>query len=214
LHRRAAGAPAVINLSRALAKPHLRVAAFDDGPFRRGDRYAPLAGVVYDTPGTIESVRLGTVRVDARDATEMLGRWLRRPPFGPDVRAVLLDGITVGGFNLVDVEALSRISGRPVVALTRTAPDLPAMRRAIAQYFPRTRAARQRVIGRAPPHRVVLRDRTRFVTAAGCTLMEARALLERTTVRGAWPEPLRVAGLLARAVPPRAARRSQMGDPV
>jgi endonuclease V-like protein UPF0215 family len=149
-------------------------------------------------------MRLGWVRVDALDATDTLARWLASPPFGPNVRAVLLDGVTIGGFNLVDLVALHRRCGRPVIALTPKPPDLAAMRRAIARYFPRSRARRYRILRRVPLHRVALGGRPRFAAVAGATLEEAMTLLQRTTPRGAWPEPLRVAALLARAARRRA----------
>lgn len=211
-HGRRANRPVAINLARALGKPHLRVAAFDDGAFTRRHRYAPVAGVVYAPPGLLDALVRGRVRVDGLDATETIVALWAAGGFGEGPRAILLDGISLGGFNLIDLDRLHRATGRPVVSITRRRPEYAEMRRALATYFSSTLRERWR---RLRAHRlfpVLLNGSTRFLAAVGCSRAEAALLVRRVTVRGAWPEPLRLAGLLARAStrtikPPRAAPR-------
>jgi endonuclease V-like protein UPF0215 family len=50
---------------------------------------------------------------------------VRRSQFAGHVRAVLLQGIAVGGFNVVDVHALSRALRVPVLVVMRRPPDVP-----------------------------------------------------------------------------------------
>jgi endonuclease V-like protein UPF0215 family len=199
-HRSSRARPAPpINLARALGKRHLRVAAFDDGPFRRRARWAPLAGVVFVEPDQIDRLRLGRVRVDGDDATEaILGIW-NSPGFAPGPRAILLDGIAVGGFNVIDMERLARRTGRPVVSLTRRPPELASIRRALRKYFPRSFRRRWARIRARPLFRVATPAGPRYAACAGCRPEDARALLARLIVRGGVPEPLRVARLLAHA---------------
>lgn len=180
--------------------------AFDDGPFSRRQRRAPLAAVVYTTPGSVDQLALGTVGVDGRDATEVMLGMLRAPGFGAGLRAVVLDGISVGGFNVVDLDRLARRSGLPVVSLTRRAPDLSEMRRAIRKYFPGSFRPRWSAVRAHALFPVDLGGARRFAAAVGCTPVEAAALLRRITSRGGWPEPLRIARLLAHAEHPRAPR--------
>jgi uncharacterized protein len=175
------------------------VLAFDDGAFRRGDRWAPLVGVAYVTPSTVEGIVLDRVRVDGLDATDRILQLVRRSEFGGDPRAILLDGITVGGFNVVDARRLYRATGRPIITVTRKCPDYAAIRAALRRYFPKTLARRWRAMRALPLFERSLSGRARFIAAVGCTEEEALALLERTTMRGSWPEPLRVARLVARA---------------
>ncbi|MGI0151859.1 MAG: DUF99 family protein, partial [Thermoplasmata archaeon] len=139
-----------MSLARALAKEHVTVAAFDDGPFRRGDRWAALAGVLFTTPGTVAALALGRVRVDRLDVTSALLRLLRRPGFERGARAIVLDGISFAGFNLVDLPELARAAGRPVLTVTRDRPDRAALRRALRRYFPRTAEERERRLRARP----------------------------------------------------------------
>ncbi|HEV2316445.1 MAG TPA: DUF99 family protein [Thermoplasmata archaeon] len=186
-------------MARALGKEHLRLAAFDDGPFTRRHRWAPLAGVVCSTPDTLEVLRLERVRVDGMDATDAILRLWRTTGFREGPRAILLDGISYGGFNLVDLDRLHRRTGRPVVSLTARRPDYGAIEAALRKYFPRTFRERWRRVRSHPVFAVRVGPARRWAAAVGCRRVDAARLIARSTMRGAWPEPLRLARLLARA---------------
>jgi hypothetical protein len=173
----------------------LRAVGFDDGPFdRRGSRIVPVAGIV--CAGTrFEGMVLGAVRRDGRDATRVLSALLRGGKFLPQVHLVLLDGITLGGFNVVDLEALAAALGRPCAAVMRRPPDLAAVERAV-RALPGAEGRLARLRRAGPVHRL-----GRFVfQVRGAGPEETAAALEAVTDRGAVPEPLRLAHLVAAAV--------------
>lgn len=173
----------------------LRAVGFDDGPFVRGRRGdVGVAGVV--CAGTrFEGLVWGQVRQDGWNATDALVRLLVPGKFLPQLHLVLLDGLSFGGLNLVDLPALARRLARPCVAVMRRPPDLPAMERAVARL---PRAARRLALLRAagPIHEV---GRFTFQVAGAPPDATADALA-RLTDRGAVPEPLRLAHLVAAAV--------------
>jgi endonuclease V-like protein UPF0215 family len=173
----------------------LRAVGFDDGPFARpGPRRVPLAGVV--CAGTrFEGLVWGAVRRDGWNATSVLAGLLRAGKFLPQLHLVLLDGITLGGLNVVDLEALAAALGKPCAAVMRRPPDLAAVERAVRRLPGAGR--RLGLLRRAGPvHRL-----GRFVfQVRGAGPEETAAALERITDRGAVPEPLRLAHLVAAAV--------------
>lgn len=193
----------VLALRRALGKSHPRVVGVDDGAFARTDRHAPIAAVLVSLPDRVESVQLSRVRVDGRDGTDRIISMVRRLRGLEGVRAVLLDGAVVGGFNVVDLDGVRRALGMPVVALTRRAPDFPGIRAALTRWFPRTAAERWGVLRRHRLFRVPTGGEPLWAAAAGCTAADAALLVRRSSVLGYWPEPLRLAHLVASA-----ARRS------
>jgi len=190
-------------LRRSLGKAHPRVVAVDDGAFDRGDRTAPIAAVVVALPDYVEAIRTDRVRVDGRDATERVVAVVRA--IGPldGVRAVLLDGAVLGGFNIVDLDAVHRALGRPVVAVTRRPPDFARIRAALSKWFPRDARRRYRLL---TAHRLfpvpTAGDQPIRAAAVGCSSIDATRLVQRTAIRGHWPEPLRLAHLVASAVGP------------
>ncbi len=118
---------------------------------------------------------------------------------------MLLDGVVVGGFNVVDLDRLHRAIGWPVIAVTRGDPDRTRIRRALRRWFPRDAARRERLLFRHRLFRVPTTARPIRASSVGAPSRDAAALLARATVRGLWPEPLRLAHLVAsaRALSPR-----------
>ncbi len=181
----------------------------DDGAFARDDRTAPIAAVIVSAPEQLEAARLGSVRVDGTDGTREVLAVVRSLGRLDGVRALLLDGAVVGGFNVLDLDALHAALGLPVVAVTRRPPDFARIAAALRRWFPRSAARRLALLRR---HRLVpVRTGAApiWAAAAGCSGADAAWLVRRTRVRGYWPEPLRLAHLVAsagrpvgRSVPP------------
>lgn len=179
----------------------------DDGAFARTDTHAPIAAVVLSAPDYVEAVRTGRVRVDGRDATARVVALVRATGPVEGVRALLLDGAVLGGFNVLDLDALHRALGLPVVALTRRPPEFARIRAALAKWFPRDAGRRWGLLTAHRLFRVPTAGRPLLATAVGCSRADAVRLVKRTTVRGFWPEPLRLAHLIASAGRPMSATR-------
>jgi uncharacterized protein len=173
----------------------LRVIGFDDVPWRH--RRAAAVGVVGAVcAGTrFEGMVYGSVRRDGWRATSALEALLLDGKFLPQIHLVLLDGIALGGFNVVDLPRLARTLQRPCLAVMRKLPDLPAMERA-ARRLPRPQA-RLAVLRRAGPIQVC----GPFVyQVCGADPREAGAALHRLTDTGNVPEALRLAHLIGGAI--------------
>ncbi len=173
----------------------LRAVGFDDAPFTRGHRgEVHVAGVV--CAGTrFEGLVWGHVRQDGWNATDVLVRLLAKGKFLPQLHLVLLDGLSFGGFNLVDLAALAERLERPCVAVMRRPPDLAAVERALRRLPGPER--RLRLLERAGP--VHLRPPFVF-QVRGAAPDEVAVALARVTDRGHVPEPLRLAHLIGAAV--------------
>lgn len=186
-------------MRRAIGKPHPQVVGVDDGAFDRRDRYARVAAVVMTLPEHVEAIRTGRVRVDGTDGTRRLIALVRG--LGPleGARAILLDGAVVGGFNVLDLDALHRELGLPVVAVTRRAPEFRRIRDALTKWFPRTASARWSLLRAHRLFPVPTSGQPILAAAVGCSRADAVHLVRRSTVRGYWPEPVRLAHLVASA---------------
>ena len=172
---------------------------FDDGPFlrhsvgRRPARVMVVGAVCART--RLDGVVSGHVRKDGADATALLASLVRNSQFDGHVRVVLLGGIAVAGFNVVDIHGLAAALARPVLVVARRLPRLPLIREALAKIPGGAR--RWRLIEAAGPMEPLGNV---FVQRAGLELDEARYLLKATTLHGHFPEPLRLAHLIAGGV--------------
>lgn len=175
--------------------------AVDDGPFRFGDEAALLVGLVVRGKGYLEAVCTSSVSVDRLDATETVADLVRGSRQHSQLKAVLLDGLTLAGFNVVDIEALHGSTGVPVVTVVDKVPDAVAIREALEGRFPDWEE-RYRLICQPETHSVMLADGGRLTChVAGMDAGEARELLRVTTLRGHLPEALRMADLVASGLP-------------
>ena len=184
-------------MRRALGKAHPRVVGVDDGAFDRSDARAPIAAVVLSAPDYIEAVRTSTVTVDGKDATARVIALVRSTGPLDGLRALLVDGAVLGGFNVLDLDALHRELCLPVVALTRKPPEFARIRSALRKWFPRDAGRRWQLLTAHRLFRVPTAGRPILASAVGCSRTDAALLVRRTTVRGHWPEPLRIAHLVA-----------------
>lgn len=172
------------------------VIGFDDGPFDRERRRgsALLVGAVCART-RLDGVVAGRVRHDGWNATDEMVRLIRDSPFNGHVRAVLLGGIAVAGFNVVDVHRLAAALERPVVVVARRPPRLEKMRAALTRLPGGDR--RWRLIEAAGPMEPIA---DLYIQRVGLTTTEARDLLAATTLHGHMPEPLRLAHIIAGGV--------------
>jgi endonuclease V-like protein UPF0215 family len=173
--------------------PGLKVLGFDDGPFP-SDWTGPVlvVGAMYHGGEFLEGVLCTHITKDGDDATERLIAAVTGSRFQAQLHGLLLHGVTLGGFNVVDLPRLHHDTGRPVLSVMRKEPDLAAMQAALAK-VPNGAAKWERLRAAGPVREL----NGLFVQPHGLSDAEAQALLRLITRRGKFPEPLRAAHLIA-----------------
>lgn len=176
-----------------MTAPLSNVVGFDDAPFahaHRGD--VTLIGCVCSRT-RLDGVLSGAVRRDGRNSTDRMIAMVSASPFAAHVQAVLLQGIAVAGFNVVDMHRLHRSLGVPVLAVARRKPDLDGIRRALQRTGSGWRRKWALIEAAGPMERAG----GVYVQRAGLSLAQAQHLLAATRLHGKLPEPLRLAHLIA-----------------
>lgn len=166
-----------------------------------------LAGVVVRRDRAVESVSFGRCTVGGSDATvgvgdvvEALGR--------PDARYVVVAGVALAWYNLLDLDALHERLDRPVLAVTfedsetlepalRDAFDGDALDARLDAY--RALPARQSVRVASDDGDDEGRGDVVYVRAVGIGDEHAAEVVRAFTHDGGRPEPVRVAREVARA---------------
>jgi endonuclease V-like protein UPF0215 family len=165
----------------------------DDAPFERSHRGdVPIVGAVY-AGERLEGVLSSKVRRDGANATERIAAMVAASRFHDQLGAVILQGIALAGFNVVDLQALHKRLGRPVLVVARKQPDLEAIRRALLDHVPGGRR-KWRLIERAGPMEPA---GDVWIQRAGLDRPQAHHLLDRHTRHGHLPDPIRTAHLIA-----------------
>jgi endonuclease V-like protein UPF0215 family len=176
----------------------------EDGPFlprRLGGSKAPLVVVKLDGPH-VTRIQAGWIDVDGLDATERALKLLASMRVSDC--PILLDGVTFGGFNLIDPRELQRRFRTPTIVAVGSRPDNRAVKRALVRHFPDWKKRWQIIRGLGPLRRVrtVAVENPIYYESFGCPSTVARRILSGWAIVSRMPEPLRVAGLVARGLFP------------
>ncbi|HYS71363.1 MAG TPA: DUF99 family protein, partial [Thermoplasmata archaeon] len=87
-------------------KAQARYLGIDDAPFAFGDAETEVVGILVRAPNYVEGATTTRVAVDGRDATAKLAAMIGRSRFRDNLALVMIDGAALGGFNVVDIQAL------------------------------------------------------------------------------------------------------------
>jgi hypothetical protein len=179
-------------------KPEIRILGVDDGPFILHRGYAPVVGVVFRGGYWLDGVLSTKIRVDGFDATDKIAAMIRDSPHYRQVRVIMLDGVTFGGFNVVDIKELHALTNLPVIVVTRDKPSFREIHAAVKN-LPNSAERWKAVQNAGKIFEVHTRSRGEKVYMELCGMREsdARKILQITSTRSSIPEALRVAHLIA-----------------
>lgn len=181
-------------------KEKSKIVGWDDGSFDlEEDQQTPLIGVVMSGGIRVEGVLKTEIEVDGLDATEKLISVVSKSKHFKELSLIALAGVTFGGFNVADINKVSRETGLPVLAVTRKEPNLQAFESALhnlPNFQRRWKAVRK--AGKVYRHN--LKGRKVYFQTEALTLEGAKRILEITASTSVLPEPLRLAGMIARAI--------------
>lgn len=157
-----------------------------------------LAGVVTHASRVADGFVFGTCTVGGTDVTESVIDLVERLD-REDVRYVLVSGIALAWYNVLDMHRLHDAISRPVISVTFEESD--GLLESLEAEFSGDALSRRREVYRNQPTRreLAVNDESVFVRHVGIDGDDAHEVVDAFTPEGGRPEPLRVARLAARA---------------
>lgn len=177
----------------------MRVLGIDDSPFTFKEKDVVVIGAAVRVPNYLEGVLKTKAEIDGTDATERLREMVVNSRYMENLAAVLVDGIAIGGFNVIDVEALYADLGIPIITITRDKPDIESIEEALKAKFSDWER-RLDLITKMELHEVETEHKPLYVQFVGTELPDVEEIVSKSTVLGALPEPIRIAHLIATAL--------------
>lgn len=170
--------------------------AFDDCPFPRGHRGdVKIVGTVF-ADLRFDGLIIGRVRKDGTNSTENLVRLVRDSKFFQHANLIMLQGIALAGFNVINAMKLNRVLDISVLVVARKAPDMESIRNALLTRVPGGKKKWKLIENMGQMERCD----SCYIQRAGLDFEEARAVVKRFSLYGNIPEPLRTAHLIAGAI--------------
>ncbi|HMK95382.1 MAG TPA: DUF99 family protein [Candidatus Limnocylindrales bacterium] len=185
-----------------MIKSEIRILGVDDGKFVPHTHGAAIVvGVVFRGGCLIDGVMHTYVAIDGFDATEKLASMINSSPHSKQLRLVMLNGLTFAGFNVVDIKRLNLATKLPIIAVTRHKPDLEAVRKALNN-LPQSEERWRTILAAGDIHEVSCLGKRIYLELTGISLADAQKIVELTSTNSRFPEPLRVAHLIASGITP------------
>ena len=181
-----------------LEKKGLRGLAIAES-FHQNSEKSILSGLVMRRDFVIDGFVFGTATLDGDDATESILKMydeLNRP----DISFVLISGLILSLYNIVDIKKIHEKLQIPIIGVTYN--ESEGLDSAIRYHFPESYESKIKQYQKLGNRDKITLNTSSdiFVRRQGCNLHEIKRLLNELTIQGSFPEPLRVAQLLAKSL--------------
>ncbi|MCP3684237.1 MAG: DUF99 family protein [bacterium] len=178
-----------------MAKKEIRILGIDDAPFDKfKDKKTLIVGTFFRGGSFLDGVLSSPVTIDGTDSTNKIIKMVKKCRFYPQLQAIMLDGIAVGGFNIIDVQRLNKTTKIPVIVVVRHAPDLDRIKKVLIKLGKKSRI---KLIERAGK---IKKINNVYVQLTGIDEKKAKAFLDVACTRSFLPEPVRTAHIIASGV--------------
>jgi endonuclease V-like protein UPF0215 family len=180
-------------------KKGIRALGISESFIKNVSKNSILAGVVMRADMIVDGFTFSKVKVGGIDATQKIitmYKTLRRD----DINILLLNGCIISWYNVIDLHKIADVTGLPLISVTYR--ESKGLETYIKENFPDDWHHRIEVYHKNGP-RKLLRLKTNHIIYTRFLKLkenEALALLNKFTLNGAVPEPLRLARLLARSI--------------
>lgn len=164
--------------------------------FKKSGKKSTLAGIVMRRDLIIDGMVFGSATIEGDDATDSIIS-MHRSLARDDVNCILLDGLVISMYNIIDGERVAAETDLPVLAITFE--DSKGLEGSIRHHFDNWQYKLEQYQKLGKRERVTLKTgKNLFIRYWGLNQKRAVAILNSFTLQGSVPEPIRVAKLAAR----------------
>jgi len=176
-----------------MIKKEIRIIAWDDCAFSFNSDEVTLIGAIFRGGSFLDGMLSTTIEKDGMDATEKISNSVTKSRNYDQLSIIMLDGISYGGLNLVDIQKLHRKTKLPVIVFLRKKPDFDKFLKALE----RTGGNKRIVESAGVVNKMEINGKDIFYQKAGISEEDCKRIFKLTCVRSNVPEPLRVAHIIA-----------------
>ncbi len=198
-----------------MIKKEIRILGIDDAPFNKLQNPMWIPGLQRVTNKILrrfmkgKTIVIGTffrggnyldgivstkITVDGDDSTKNIIEMVNNCKFKPQLKLLMIDGIAVGGFNVIDIEELNEKTGLPVIVVVRGYPDFEKIEAALKKLGKEKKFELIKKAGKVHKLEKI------HIQIKGIKLDDAKKIVEMTCTRSYIPEPIRAAHLMASGV--------------
>jgi endonuclease V-like protein UPF0215 family len=183
-----------------MIKPEIRILGFDDGAFESKSKgKVPVVGVIFRGGKFLDGALKTEVTIDGNDATEKIVKLINSSRHKQQLKVIMFDGVTLGGFNIVDIKKLNKKTGLPVIVINRKIPNLEEVKNALMN-FKDFKQRWKKILNAGKIKECKIQENKKvYYQSVGLDDEETEEIIKLSTTRSFIPEPLRVAHIIATA---------------
>ncbi|MEG3224722.1 MAG: hypothetical protein BME94_04110 [Methanobacteriales archaeon Met13] len=179
-------------------KKEIRILGIDDSPFTQGQEQVLIIGAMFRAGNWLDGVLSTHIKGDGDDATSRIVQMVIGSRHRDQIGVIMLDGITFGGFNVVNIPEMFQKTGIPVIIIMRKKPDLAKMKKALERFSDWKK--RWELVKKAGKIQKINLPEPIYIQTSGISSEDAEEIVKLATTRSAIPEPIRVAHIIASGV--------------
>jgi hypothetical protein len=165
--------------------------------FKKSCKKSTLAGVVMRRDLIIDGMTFGSATIEGDDATESVIS-IHKSLARDDINCILLDGLVISMYNIINGEKIAGETALPVVAITFE--DSKGLEGSIKHHFDDWQQKVEQYQKLGKRERITLKTgKNLFIRYWGLSQKKVVGILNSFTLQGSVPEPIRVAKLAARS---------------
>lgn len=180
-------------------KSEIRILGIDDGPFNpHHEGNVLLVGTIFRGGFWLDGVLTTYLEKDGTDATDQIIKMVNDSRHLGQLGVLMLDGITFGGFNVVNIQQIFEKTTVPVIVAMRKYPNFEKIKKALKNFpdWPE----RWKNVKKAGEVYPVDDSGQLFIQISGISLKDALEIVKLSTTRSNIPEPIRTAHIIAAGV--------------
>jgi endonuclease V-like protein UPF0215 family len=166
--------------------------------FKKTSICSTLAGIVMRRDLVIDGMIFGNATIEGNDSTKNISSMYRSLKRN-DINCIMLDGLVISMYNIIDGKELQESIDVPVIAITFKHSE--GLECAINHHFPsdsKMKLEQYHKLGQRD--KILLKTgKILFIRYWGISLKEASTIVNSFTLQGSIPEPIRIAKIAARA---------------
>lgn len=189
----------ILNKKFRHIKKEIRILGLDDSPFPpHTTQPVMIIGTVFRAGEWLDGVLRTFIQGDGRDSTSKIISMVNQTRHKDQLGVIMLDGITFGGFNVINIQKLYETTEIPVIVIMRKYPDFKKIKKALKRF--KDWDERWKDVEDAGEVYKIENNEDIYIQINGIELEDAKEIIKLSTTRSAIPEPVRVAHLIASGV--------------
>ncbi|MEM2768492.1 MAG: DUF99 family protein, partial [Candidatus Pacearchaeota archaeon] len=132
------------------------------------------------------------------DATEKIANAINKSKHKGQIGIIMINGISLAGFNIIDIELLSKLTSLPVIIVSRKKPRLNLIKKTLKKINQEKKIKLIEKAGKPKPF--IINNKKIYYQFFNIDEEKVKEILKLTIKRGLMPEPLRVAHIIASGI--------------